>query len=164
MKELDLYISRRRVESPRVREACRGIVVREGLLLLSYERNTDQWFLPGGGMEPGESREECCVRELAEETGFAVRPLAQLLTIREHCGQWRYITHYFPCEVTGLTPRSLTAEEAENGLEPRWLPVGEAVSIFSRFADYAGEPMKLGSYRRETAALSVYLGRELDAF
>ena len=80
MEELDLYISKHPAEFPRVREACRGVVIREGMILLSYERNTDQWFLPGGGMEPGESRESCCIRELAEETGDAVAPVEQFLT------------------------------------------------------------------------------------
>ena len=57
MDELDIYVSKRKIDHPRVREACRGIVVREGMLLLSYEANTYQWFLPGGGLEDGESRE-----------------------------------------------------------------------------------------------------------
>ncbi len=156
MEELDLYISRHRVDRPRVREACRGLVLREGMLLLSYEVHTDQWFLPGGGMEPGETREACCIRELAEETGCAVRPVEQFLTIREHCRDWRYITHYFLCEVTGAVPRQLTDGEQEAGLEPRWLPLEAAVELFSRYADYADEPMKLGAYRREFTALSAW--------
>ena len=47
MEELDLYISKHAAQCPRVREACRGVVIREGMILLSYEVRTDQWFLPG---------------------------------------------------------------------------------------------------------------------
>ena len=32
------------------------------------------WFTPGGGREPGESRTECAVRELLEETGLRLDP------------------------------------------------------------------------------------------
>ena len=36
------------------RTACRAIIIREGEIILSYETKTDQWMLPGGGLEPGE--------------------------------------------------------------------------------------------------------------
>ena len=46
--------------------ACRGIIIRDGRILLSYETLTDQWMIPGGGLEDGESEKECCIREIAE--------------------------------------------------------------------------------------------------
>ena len=50
----------------------------------------------------------------------------------------------------------MTAEEEKTGLEPRWLPLEEAMTMFCRYADYAAEPMKLGAYRREFTALSAW--------
>ena len=35
----------------RLRIACRGIVIEDGKVLLSYEQTTGQWVLPGGGRE-----------------------------------------------------------------------------------------------------------------
>ena len=51
MKEISIYGDNRFPEYTRTREACRGIAMRDGMILLSYEVNTDQWFIPGGGLE-----------------------------------------------------------------------------------------------------------------
>ncbi|MCI0788648.1 MAG: NUDIX domain-containing protein [Chloroflexi bacterium] len=45
---------------------------REKFLLTRREDN-GRWCLPGGGMDPGESVAEACVREVLEETGLEVR-------------------------------------------------------------------------------------------
>ena len=45
---------------------------RERVLLTRREDN-GRWCLPGGGMDPGESVAEACVREVLEETGLEVR-------------------------------------------------------------------------------------------
>ncbi len=45
----------------------------EGRVLLTRRADNDQWCLPGGGMDAGESAEEACIREVLEETGLRVR-------------------------------------------------------------------------------------------
>lgn len=154
---IDIYGDNRFPEHSKVREACRGIVIRDGLILLTYEVNTDQWFIPGGGLEYSESIKQCCIRELAEETGYVVKPQNHFVTINEYYEEWRFISHYFTCEITGETQRLLTDREAEVGLEPRWIPLHEAVTIFSKHQDYAYDEMKRGSYLREYNALLAYL-------
>ena len=42
-------------------------------VLLTRRADNGRWCLPGGGMDPGESAAECCVREILEETGLEVR-------------------------------------------------------------------------------------------
>lgn len=157
MKTIDIYGENRFEESTKSREACRGIVVSEGKILLTYEVNTDQWFIPGGGVEGKESLEECCVRELAEETGCIVKTNQKFLTINEYYEEWHFISHYFICECIGETERKLTEREAQVGLEPRWIPLEEAIDIFSKHQDYAAEDeMKRGAYLREYEALLKY--------
>ncbi|MBI3172120.1 MAG: NUDIX domain-containing protein [Chloroflexi bacterium] len=42
-------------------------------VLLTQRADNGRWCLPGGGLDPGESVEEACIREVWEETGLHVR-------------------------------------------------------------------------------------------
>lgn len=158
METIHIYGDNRFDQHTKIRVACRGIVIRDGMILLTYEVNTDQWFIPGGGMEGNESLKQCCIRELAEETGYVVEPLYPFLVIHEYYEEWLYVSHYFVCEITGETQRLLTQREAEAGLEPRWIPLEDAVTIFSKHQEYADNEMKRGAYFREYKALLSYGG------
>ena len=104
--------------------------------------------------------EECCVRELAEETGCIVETKEQYLTINEYYEEWFFISHYYICDYVGETERTLTKREIEVGLETRWISLDEAIDIFSKYQDYADEnEMKRGAYLREYKALLSYVGR-----
>jgi len=51
-------------------------IVREGKVLLikrAYAPYQHLWTLPGGRIEPGETIEQCAIREIAEEVGFVIR-------------------------------------------------------------------------------------------
>lgn len=51
--------------------SVKGVVVRDGeVLLVKNER--DEWELPGGKLDPGESPEQCVVREIQEEVNWNV--------------------------------------------------------------------------------------------
>lgn len=72
------------------RPACYAWIERDGQVLLTFfetsgvaGRYASGWTLPGGGMDLGETPEQTVVREVAEETGYAVRPDG-LLGVRNH--------------------------------------------------------------------------------
>ncbi|MBQ7944044.1 MAG: hypothetical protein IJ326_08295 [Lachnospiraceae bacterium] len=55
MKTIDIYGDNRFEQYTNVRVGCRGIVMHKDKILMTYEVNTDQWFIPGGGLEADES-------------------------------------------------------------------------------------------------------------
>lgn len=51
-------------------------IVREGKVLLikrAYAPYQHLWTLPGGRLDPGETIEQCAIREVAEEVGLVIR-------------------------------------------------------------------------------------------
>ena len=140
------------------RTACRGVIIEDGRILLSYAARDDLWMIPGGGLEAGEDEGTCCVRELAEETGRVVLPSACALELQEYYEDCKYVSRYFFGAVVGRCQSKLTEAEQRMGLEPRWLPVEEALQIFSRHDDYAAtDEERRGIYQREYTALSALL-------
>lgn len=138
----------------KTRTACRGIVIKNSKILLSYETVTDQWMIPGGGLEEDESEAECCIREVAEETGILADASECLLEIDEYYENCKWISKYFICKVKGTSNTKLTERERNVGMEARWISVDEAKNIFSKHASYAAtDEMRRGLYLREYTAL-----------
>ena len=141
-----------------LRHACRGIVVNDGKVLLGYEVKYNKYIIPGGGLEEGETYEQCCERELLEETGMQVRPKEEYLEIEELFEDWQHINHYFVCELIKDTGNiNLTAGEKEAGCTFKWLPMEDALDIFGRYEDYHKTNIAdYGLYRREYTALKEF--------
>lgn len=86
----------------------RGVVLREGRILLVRERSDGGWTLPGGWADVGDSPTEAVTREVREETGYTVR-VTRLLALYDRDaprhGHPPYAYHaykaFFLCELTG---------------------------------------------------------------
>lgn len=123
-------------------------------ILLSYETLTNQWMMPGGGLEPNESENDCCIREVAEETGKIIQPSECLLEIEEYYEEWKWVNQYYIGEVVGDTEKKRTEQEKSVGMEARWLPVDEIMDIFLQYNLYANsDEMRRGMYLRECTEL-----------
>ena len=157
MKVHNIWGANRFPTHTKIREASRGIVLDGERILLTYEVNTDQWFIPGGGLEGDESLAACCARELAEETGKKVSVGKEFLTLYEYYNEWKFESHYFVCTIEGNAQRRLTEREIQAGLEPRWVDLFDALDIFSRHLEYKNvNEMKRGAYLREHQAMQAF--------
>ena len=158
MKELQLINDDYLGHVEHLRHASRGILIKDGNVLLSYETTTNKYMIPGGGTDEGETFAGCCEREMLEETGMKVKATEEYLDIEELFLDWRHINHYFACELiedTGV--QHLTEGEKEAGYKAVWMPVEEALEMFGdyeRFHETAIEDY--GLYKREYIAFKEY--------
>ena len=154
MKVIEIFGDDRHPQYTEVREGCRGVIIHEGKILLSYYKRIDQYLIPGGGIEKDESLKECCIRELCEETGVRVEPHTHYLTLEEYYHEFYFKSHYFLCNYVGECERALTKNEIAEGLEPRWVDFEDALRIFGSYSTYKDtNEVRYGAYYREYLAL-----------
>lgn len=97
-------------------------------ILVVHRPRYDDWSLPKGKCDPGESDEECALREVREESGFTCRLGAELPSTRYKDSKGRdKVVRYWsmePVSDAGFTPNA----EID---EIRWLPLAEALAQLS---------------------------------
>ena len=62
--------------------ASGGLVVRDGRVVVVHRPEYDDWSFPKGKADPGESDEDCALREIEEETGLRCELGEELTTTR----------------------------------------------------------------------------------
>ena len=62
----------------------RAMLIKDDAVLLVKHRYLPGWYLPGGGVEAGESVVDALTREVQEETGAALTGPAELFAIYRH--------------------------------------------------------------------------------
>jgi 8-oxo-dGTP diphosphatase len=86
---------------------CVGAIVRDdkGRLLVvqrGHPPAAGTWTLPGGRVEPGETHERACVRELLEETGLSVEVGRRVGQVERNApGGDTYVIDDYACRVIG---------------------------------------------------------------
>jgi len=87
----------------------RGVVFRDGKILLVQERSDGLWTLPGGWADVGDSPADAVVREIREESGFETRATKLLALLdRNRHGHPPHVNHIYKvflrCEIVGGSP------------------------------------------------------------
>ena len=112
-------------------------------MLLVHRPRYGDWTFPKGKLVPGESHEECAMREVEEETGFRCNLLKELTgtSYRDHRGRSKRV-RYWQMEI--VSGQFHPTDEVD---QIRWLTLAEA--------------SKLLSYEHDSAMLEEIAGVEL---
>lgn len=104
-----------------------------GELLLVHRPRYDDWSLPKGKAEPGESDEACAQREVFEETGVRVELEEPVGTVRYRDRKGRpKVVRYWRMRPLAGSERFLPNDEVD---EIRWCSAAEAVGLLSYVHD-----------------------------
>ncbi|MFN8186927.1 MAG: NUDIX hydrolase [Gaiellales bacterium] len=112
--------------------AAGGVVTRRSQagaleVLLVHRPAYDDWTLPKGKAEPGETDEACAIREVEEETGLRCALGGELPSTRYLDAKGRdKLVRYF-----AMRPLSGSFEPHDEIDETRWLPVADALAMLS---------------------------------
>jgi len=90
------------VKQSNSRVAVTVLLINDDKVLGVARRDTeDQWGLPGGKLEPGETLEDCGVRETYEETGLKLDPAKLSFVYKAQDGPFTVYTFMYNGEVSG---------------------------------------------------------------
>src|SRR5687768_13795670 len=116
------------------------VVCKEDQFLVIQElpRFDRTWYLPAGGVEPGESLIEAAIRETREEAGIDVIPQSLLwmedVTHVNHYGEWRGGWRFI-IRADPVDPHQLPHGSPEHTLNARWATLDEIRRLPLRNAD-----------------------------
>ena len=101
--------------------------MRDGRMALVHRPRYDDWTLPKGKLDPGESFEDAALREVAEETGMLCRLVRKLPETHYDVRGRPKVVRYWLMEVEDETP-FVPGEEVD---EIRWAEPSEALAVLS---------------------------------
>lgn len=118
---------------PREVHAAGGVIVRDGLIAVVHRPHREDWSLPKGKLDAGESFEEAALREIREETGFDVVLGEELTEVRyeDHKGRPKLVRYWLMTIVGGEFTENDEVDEL------RWVAPNDALSLLTYENDHA---------------------------
>ena len=108
-------------------EAAGGVVTRDGLFAVVHRPKYDDWTLPKGKLDAGETFEQAALREVEEETGLRCTLLRELPSTEYSVRDRPKIVRYWLMDVVedpGFAPN----DEVD---ELRWLSAADAAALLT---------------------------------
>ena len=120
------------MSSPEVHAAGGVVLDRDGRVVLVHRPRYDDWTLPKGKLDPGESFEEAALREVEEETGIRCRLVRELPAAEYPDAKGRQkLVRYWLMEVEA-EPGFVPGREVD---EVRRLPMQDALAVLTYARD-----------------------------
>ncbi len=92
-------------------DVAAGIIFRGRRILITRRPDESMlgglWEFPGGKQEPGESLEQCLVREVTEELGIQIRVERPFVRVKHAYSHFRITLHTFVCRHSRGRPQAL---------------------------------------------------------
>jgi len=113
--------------------AAGGLVVDDdGRLLLVHRPRYNDWTLPKGKLDPGETLEQCALREVEEESGYVCELGEHLATVSyvDHKGRPKDVHYWWMRPVSGDFQPNDEVDEI------RWLMPADASYLLSYARDH----------------------------
>jgi len=102
-------------------------------VLLVHREHREDWAFPKGKLEPGESAEDCALREVEEETGLRCRLVRELPRTShiDYKGRLKVVRYWTMLRVSGTA-------RAQNEIDAvRWVSLADAGDLLTYERDRA---------------------------
>lgn len=131
IKDSDIGYENIILNNPVTRYASRGIVYnKENKIAIFNKVNKNEFKLPGGGLEKGETFKEAFIREVKEETGCLLNSIREIGYVEEHKSHsnFKQISKVFIGQCVNLNiDLNLTDKEEDEGGKVVWMEIEEAL-------------------------------------
>lgn len=104
-------------------KAVAAVIERDGKFLITKRLETSPmghcWEFPGGKIEPGETIEECALRECQEEIDVQIEPIQRLKHVWYDYPHGKVSLHFVHCRLSQGEPKPIQCREI------RWIELRE---------------------------------------